>query len=214
MATTIKTSKKVYTGPSHWGQMTMRTYVKLGKEWNDNDILRAISIVTGCPYPTLYNMPDDKLDSILVAFAYLKVDPKFKDLKVPELVGLPGVPANAFVMPKKVTHFSIGQNMLVRRKMAEVELIDEAVAYALAVFSQPALNDGKFDSEKVDELEQYYLDSLCNDIYPAGFFVLGHVAKRGTTLLQRIALTLLPSPRLTSTRLNWLKSNVSPTTPT
>lgn len=205
MGAVVKTNKAVYRGPAHWGEMTMRQYVKLGKDWWDRtDLTQGIASVVGIEYNVFSAMSDVVLNQLLVVFAYLGVDPKYRELKVPDSIVIePG--ARVIVLPKKITSLSIGQNMMVRRKLEEVELIDQAVAYALAVFIEPLISGKPFNSDNVDQIEQLLLDMPANAVYPAGFFVCGHVVKRGTTLLQRIARTLHSFPRPTNRQPNLQK---------
>jgi len=166
--------------PDSWATTSTAHYQNLMREWDGKDLVKLFAILTGENLQTIANSHDLALEeALLMATNFIYIEPQtFKNAPTPKQF----IYKKQFItFPKQVEGFSIGQSILIRQRLDEVKTYDELISYALAVYLQPKIDGGDFDSDRVDEIEDEILKMPITETYALGFFLLNPLMRRGVS---------------------------------
>lgn len=166
--------------PDSWAATSTYHYQNLMREWDGKDLVKLFAILTGENLQTIANTHDFILEEALLhATNYVYTEPQaFKNSPVPEAFIFH---KERITIPKKVEGFSIGQSIIIRQRLDEVKTYDELISYALAVYLQPKIDGGDFDSDRIESIEAEILNMPITETYPLGFFLLNPLMRRGVS---------------------------------
>lgn len=193
--------------PDSWEILPTSKYQQIAGDWDQTDIVKAFSILSGIPFKNLFETKDPELEAqLILATSFLFSQPaKFKDQPVPEWFEYDGQKYKV-----KDLSLSIGQSIHVRQKIDTCKTYDEAISYAIAVSLQPQI-DGEFDIDKAVHLERFIGELPITTTYAVGFFLLRPLMKLGkitSSRWQRVK-NLLLAPFTKNARIlhKWQKLN-------
>ena len=166
--------------PDSWANTSTANYQNLMREWDGKDLVKLFAILTGVELKTLANTHDLELEeALLIATNFIYTEPPtFKEKPAPKEFTYN---SKKITFPKQVEGFSIGQSILIRQRLDEVKTYDELISYALAVYLQPKIDGGDFDSDRVEDIEAEILKMPITETYPLGFFLLRPLMRRGAS---------------------------------
>lgn len=138
--------------PESWDELTIGQYLDF-KTVDVNDAGRFLEIFTGVPKEVFYNAPATEVnEKLLGKLAWLsKTQAELDGLEIPYAVTILG---QEFRIPRNLEQESWGQQMLMEQLMERHSAdLSFAIPRAIAIYVQPKMNGGKFDLERVDEVE-------------------------------------------------------------
>ena len=162
--------------------------VRWGQE-EKKDIVKLFSIVSEIEYDKLYNLRDSEFeDKLFQATRFVGTDPNYsksplRSIRLKDRVGY----KTAVLIPKRTAALSIGQSILVRQKLDECKVYEEAMSYACAIYLQPLLDRTVFDIDRAMIIEKQILKMPAKEIYPLGFFLLSPLMKTGGSFMKEVS---------------------------
>lgn len=188
MLVNLFTSKgtKLRSIPDSWDRLTVEQFQKI-IVWDKKDLIELFSILSGIDRDKLYNAHDPTLEEKLIRCSHFISQPPQFSKDVPDFITLPDKHDNGVKVkiPKNTASLSIGQSIMVRQKLDGLEVYEQVMAFACAVFLQP-LVDGEPNEERIYELEAYILKMPIVEIYPLGFFLLSPLTKIGRSFTSEV----------------------------
>jgi hypothetical protein len=188
----IKTNKGKQTiqCPQSWEEVSVEQYIRIIKEWDDEDWIKLFSILSGLDVDYVSQSTNGQIESLVyqtIEFALKPFD--WKALPMPEEIDLtpiwlkdnPLIPPHTKV-PKKIGRLSIGQAIQARRSLEGMSDIREGISIVTAIYLQPLIDKGPFDMLRVTELEYLIGKNRITKIYPLGFFLLRRLQDNGSWL--------------------------------
>jgi hypothetical protein len=177
----IKTTKRLITGPTSWGECSVDVYQKLHKLWDKKDPLQLLTILYGIEPEVLASSYNTKLIAALEqASAFVYEEDFNKDASVPAVLLVNG---KFVLVPTKVGSYSVGQAIQARRVMEEAGVIDTCLSTVTAIYLQPGITGKPFSFEAAKELEVHLLKLPVTELYPVGFFFFRQLNSYGNKLL-------------------------------
>lgn len=181
---TLKTSSGLQkaTGPSGWDEVTTGTYQKIMTDWDadktniyERDHLKLFNILFDTNITSKIN---SKLSAQIwkcIRFVYDEVY-SFTGFPLPIKFRIDGAEVT---IPKNIEELTVGQNLMARQKLDDAGYWG-SMAYMIAVYLQPLIDDSELKSKRVDELELQLLDMPIAQTYPIGFFLLSERLQYGS----------------------------------
>lgn len=192
---------KRYNCPESWAQVRTSQFKRIIREFAcepdllKRDYFKLFSILTETEFKGFVNSAE--MEATIwncISWALGGIEEK-----KPSVIPING---EIYRVPDGVTRLSIGQNILLLQAMQSASYREELISYASAVFMQPVI-DGKFNPERIAEIEKIFDDMSVNLVYPLGFFSLSLVVppgekpinrwKKMTNSLKRTLKSLLPA---------------------
>jgi hypothetical protein len=203
-----QTGEDVFECPQSWDETPTQTFQRIATEWDWENFLKLISIVSGIEFDYIRESTDGKLEVKLIAAVQYIVNPKkvteWDKLPIPKSIEYKG---RTIELPKK-TVITIGQSIAIRQAMQVYALrfkdnltirsfvkdffFDGLVAYAASVYLQPIITSQSFDSDLAKDVEDELLKMPITQIYPIGFFLLMKLQRTGKDL-NSVSMTWMDS---------------------
>jgi hypothetical protein len=160
-----------------WKEVSTELYEEIISTWEYNEdkheesLVSLFGILTGYKFTFLLEAAD--VDLLHMIFACTKFvyagDVKLDELPLPATLEIDG---KEVTIPKQLGHLTLGQNLHMRKRLSEVKDSRQLVSTACAIYLQPLLDGGKFDSERAEYYEAKIKKMSITKTCPIGFFFL------------------------------------------
>lgn len=172
--------------PEIWQELTVHQYQQMATDWDNKDLIKLFSILSGIEYKALENTHDPKLEDALIISTRFIYDQDFKfSTDLPEDIKIGD---KFLVIPQNLRSLSVGQNIHVRQRMETSKVYEELISFVTAIYLQPLYDESDFDFHSAMELEQTILKMPAYEIYPIGVFFLNKLKKSGRSSLSGLNL--------------------------
>jgi len=166
----IHTDKGVQriTSPASWRELTLEQLIRLETEWDRESPLALFAIITGLDIQLLENSREKGLEDTMLAICAFAYDqPQWDNLPKPEHFEIAG---KIYKAPKNIEEKLLGQKIRVSQIVIKAgEDLLTQLPKIIAIYMQEVI-DGKYDGNKVDDLEKEILKSPAMDAYGLGRF--------------------------------------------
>lgn len=160
-------------------------YQRIIRDWSEQlklspekrDYFKLFSIMAGIE-PKGFDLPLDKQVTLENAIRWFIDDPFSLSNEVPKVLS---VGKKIIVIPKDIGALGIGQNIFMRQQIEKSKYLEENISIAVATYLQPTFSGGKFDIDKVMELDKIIQEIPVYLTYPIGFFLVNRAIKCGPT---------------------------------
>ena len=172
------------TVPENWGEVTVKHITEMEEKWSGNrsDLIGLLSAFTGQSYQDLEQSKSNLWEPLFQVLSFVFDAPKWDKLKKPKTLTLNG---KKITPPKKLDLESFGQKVqalnVITSDMPKINKIPEL----LAIYLQPAY-DGKFISDRVEEVKPWVYNMKAFEALPYGIFFLRRLS--GSKRFGRIGL--------------------------
>jgi len=154
-----KTPKTI---PTAWEELTLQQSFDLE---GLIDRLEMYSIITKIPLKELDALKGDEM-AVYSATQFLTNPPDWAKLPKPKAVFINGKRCRI----PKIAKETLGQKVIISSLIASEKDLHVLIPKIVAVYLQPVYSGGKFDRDKLKEVEKYLLDSSCVEVYAAAWF--------------------------------------------
>ena len=154
-----KTPKEI---PTAWEELTLQQSFDLE---GLVDRLEMYSIITKIPLKDLDAMKGDEM-AIYSATQFLTSPPDWGKLPKPKAIHVNGKRCRI----PKIAKETLGQKVIISSLIASESDLHVLIPKVVAVYVQPAYTGGKFDRDKLKEVEGHLLQSSCVEVYAAAWF--------------------------------------------
>lgn len=178
------------TYPNSWSEITLGQLIRLEK-LGIVDPLTVFSILTGLEYDFAAGL-DAKLEPVvwdMVSFIF-KDQPKWDLVKPPSHLVLSGIP---YKIPK-IDKATLGQSVMFTGLVAQTKTLFDFVPKVIALYFQPLVHGGKFDREKLDDIERMVMNTSAVDAMGVANFFLKR--PKQSAIITRLGSHLLSPTRL------------------
>ena len=158
-----------YKLPTNWTEITIATYQRMVTV-QDGDLspLRILAALSGADYQALADSKADLAMHTREALTFWAAEvPNFLKLPLRDKYSFRG---KFYDRPKNIELERMGQKIMLQQKMQEAKDVNQCLAFAIALYMQPILDDDKFDEKRIPELEQEVLAMKVLDLYPLALF--------------------------------------------
>lgn len=208
--TTVKLNGKKYYIPSSWQEVTVRQYIRIIKEWDqdkdiaDRDYFKLLNIFAGTDFAGYTETVDNTLNLVTI-LGWVVTEPFSFDEGLPKCLK---IGAKTVDIPRDPRELSIGQNIHLRRDYIDKStFVAENIAIATAIYIQPVYDNSLFDINRAVEISKQIEEMRVSVIYPIGFFLLKRAMKFGQKPEKTLPLIKLNlSTMLSNLWRGWRKS--------
>lgn len=172
--------------PLGWHEVTTELYQKI-KSIEDPDYIKIFAAVIGMDEAAVSESNREDLEVAMYQVAsFAFVEEEFRNDPIPSVWKIADKEVR---VPQKLEAMTIEQNLLLRQRLAQSKFLEQCISYAAAVYLQPLVDGGKFNSERVPELEARVLSMPIEKTFPVGFFLLNRLQNFGKSGRTRWLLT-------------------------
>lgn len=150
-------------------------------EWNGlntpESLVKLFSIITNVDYKDYMSSTDGRLEGIIMQGTQFVYDKSvvLDELAVPTFFKY----RNKLIqVPTRLRNMTLGQNLFIRRCLYGKDQRN-GICLAVAVYLQPKIDEGAFNSERVEELAAEFREWDIAEIYPLGSFILRRLKQNG-----------------------------------
>ncbi len=201
---TLKINKKKVKVPSCWEEVTTKQYIELVMSTDHEDYIAPFAILVGMDINKIKQTKSYDLENTIfsvIDFLGQGVE-AWKEKELPKFIR---VNEKLIEIPTKLGLLTLAQSIALRTRIDSVEYLDEAIAYACAIYLQPLYDDGPFDRDKAAKLEEHILKMPIVDTYPVGFFFLEKYLDYGNPLTRAFNLIKTMFAKIVSLFGTWLR---------
>lgn len=189
--------------PTKWEELSLAQLVKVSAISHDN-VLELFCIITGIPTSVPENSRDKSLErNIWQVVEFIGNPPNWKELKPLKRLFLNGVYR---LVPEKFSNLMIGQKIMIAQCVRKVEDMIEQMPRILAIIFQPVIDNGKFESKRIDKLagEMLEVNGIEGYAIASSFFLRSKILRSyGISGLKEYQKQLCPMKKPLK---NWLIS--------
>ena len=179
--------------PLGWHEVTTELYQRL-KEIEEPDIFKVFAVLINVEPEQLLQSKSEELEFTMYKVSeFIFYDEYFRNNPVPTEWK---INHKTITIPQKIDAMTIQQNLMVRQKLTQIKFLEQGISYATAVYLQPFIDEGRFDSDRVPEIEKELLKMPIEDTFPIGFFLLNRLrnfGNDGRMLLLQTRVSLMSS---------------------
>lgn len=191
--------------PSGYHEMKTETFMNIVDKWDGKDILQLFCIITKLDYKAVAESQSKEIENAIYQVCHYIFTENIEAWPLPEHIKLNGTNIS---IPKAPLTATIGQNLLMRQKLAEEPNTKKHLITASAIYLMPSVI-GTFNPQYLDNHEKQIAQLPASQIVPIGFFFLHSLQKNGTftthSSFQKIQKTIANA----LTTPNWRKKNAS-----
>lgn len=183
--------------PVCWEEVSTRTYQNI-KALKEPTLLHVFSKLVDIELNDISQSRSEELEVALYqvsAFVYNQPE-YFRDLPPPDDFKIGG---KVVPVPKKLERLTLEQNLFLKSKINEGDVLEQHISLATATFLQPLVT-GRFNSDDVFSLKNEVDEMLIEKTFPVGFFFLKKLMNFGAG-----GYRLLFQLRLVRLMMNWQK---------
>jgi hypothetical protein len=199
---TIYVNESKVRVPLGWHEVSTELYQKI-KAIEEPNIIKLFSAVIGLDEAVISESRREELELAMfqvASFAFTEED--FRNDPIPSVWKISD---KEIRIPQKLEALTIEQNLLLRQRLTQTKFIEQCISYATAVYLQPLVDGGKFNAERVPELEAIILSMPIEKTFPVGFFLLRRLQNFGKSGQMRWLLTRIWLTNLRKRFQKWLK---------
>lgn len=164
----IKYKGKTHTAdlPSTWEELTVKHFIGLESGMGD---LELVSLLSGLQLTFLENTPTDFTPVIVrIAELFGNKPPEFEELTRNPVM----IHGTLVDFPTSIEFTRYGQKALVRALINKEEDMIKCIPEVFAIYCQPYLYDGRFDSSTIAEVKAQIEELPIVQVYPWAVFFL------------------------------------------
>jgi hypothetical protein len=174
--------------PIAWHEVSVELYQKL-KSIDEPDIVKVFSVVTGLESFEILESKKEELEvAMYTVSSFAFTEEYFRNDKMPSVIRILDKEVR---IPQKLEAMTIEQNLLIRQKLIGLKFIEQGISYCTAVYLQPLIDGGKFNAERVPEIESAVLMMPIDEVFQVGFFLsnrLSNYGRSGAGHYQRVLI--------------------------
>lgn len=156
--------------PEGWHEVTLKHVLALESEWTgeSKDMIGLLSAFTGENFHTLENAKGDLWEPIFQVLSFVFDAPKWDKIKKPKLVNIGGKMVKP---PQNLSLETLGQKILALNLITNGSDHIKNIPDIISIYLQPAY-DGKFVSDRINDIKRHVLDMKAYEAMPYGLFFL------------------------------------------
>lgn len=188
--------------PVSWEQVNTGLYQRI-KSIEEPTILKIFGCVVGMDFQDVaQSTREDLEDAMYTVASFVFSEEYFREFSIPKTIKIDGINID---IPTNLEALTIEQNLLMRQKITNSKFLEECISYACAVYLQPKIDGGLFNSDRLPEIEQAIQRLPIEETFPVGFFLLRRLKRSGKSGLLRYNLLRTWWMNLVRRSQKWLK---------
>lgn len=160
----------IATVPESWAEVTLQQVLRLETEWTGEakDMIGLLAAFTGQNYSILENAKGDLWEPLFAVLSFVFDAPTWKKLKLPKLIQLGEKKVKP---PKNLSLEAFGQKVMAMQSITKEGTELSKIPEILSIYLQPSY-DGKFVSERIEDIKPMVLNMKAFEAMPYGIFFL------------------------------------------
>ena len=159
--------------PQAWDELTLKQFIDL-QRWDREDLITMLSVITGLEYDVLFASETSGIEELILQnLQWMRTPLDFESLPVPKEIMIDG---KNFDVPQDIKEKTFGQKISLQLYLADAakegKFEIDCVAFALAVYFQPQINENKYNEDEAKKLLPIIEQCRFIDAYPVANFFL------------------------------------------
>ena len=192
------------TAPHSWTELNVKQLLDIENEdLQRNGLTRLFSIICGLDFASLTNSTDREImGRIDEVCAFVKVPPVWESITCPTHIE---IGFKAYKINKNIGKLMHGQIELIMEMGKDDINLLEMMPKIVAIIMQPSIDEGAYDGQRVEEIEQVILKSPALQVYGMSAFFFEKLQNILSTGMENSKKYLKLRMRKPSYYSDWLK---------